>query len=678
MLRRYFIATARIIAIPTLLGLLVGLSGCSNNPYPSGSTATSTLYRAIIDDPKTLDPSVSYVVSEAQIVDLIYPSYFRYHYLKRDPFVLELNFGAEQPRRELYLYDSRENGRMVKRHGESWTFRIKRGLRFQDDPCFARGKGREITAADFIYSFRRMADPAVPCPVLSYFEGKIVGLHEYAEYNRDRAKRGLPADYKRVVEGLQLDPRDPYVFRVLLSQPYPQFRYLMAMHFTTPIPHEALARYGVNFARHPVGSGLYTLDEYWPKLKIVLKKNPNRNREVYPSDGMPGDRKAGLLRDAGKQLPFSDKVVFRVLKEGLTAWNLFMQGYLDWGATQEDFSSTSVSQVMTRQGMLSKGMLERGVGLRRAPSPGVWYFTFNMRDPVVGGYTSERKKLRQAISLALNAQSFIDLYLQGNGTPAQFVIPPGVPGFDPDYSNPYRQYDVSNAKKLLAEAGYPNGINRKTGERLTIYYDNYATGAGGRQVVGQLAKQFDAIGVHLESRSWRYAVYKDKIDNREFQFALQGWVADYPDPENFALLLYGPNSNNKGPNDSTYDSPVYNRLFERMQTMDDGPERMEITRRMRNVAEEDCPLICFYHDDNLMLFNNWLSNVKAHPVANDSIKYYRIGGSRRAHMQQDWNRPNYWPAVVGTVLVIAGILPAAAVVRKRRNRRVRVRPGGTS
>lgn len=120
-------AAVHALAILVFAGVLIGLSGCGNNPYPSGSTAISTLYRAIGDDPKTLDPTVSYVSEEAYIVDLIYPCYFRYHYLKRDPFVLELNFGAEQPRREPYPYTVKERGRTVQKRGESWTFRIKIG-----------------------------------------------------------------------------------------------------------------------------------------------------------------------------------------------------------------------------------------------------------------------------------------------------------------------------------------------------------------------------------------------------------------------------------------------------------------------------------------------------------------------------------------------------------------------
>ncbi|MCL5102659.1 MAG: ABC transporter substrate-binding protein [Armatimonadetes bacterium] len=668
----------RVLAVAIILVLLIVLSGCGNNPYPRGATARPVLYRAIIDDPKTLDPSVSYTVTEAQIVDLIYPAYFRYHYLKRDPFVLELNLGAEQPRREPYVYSVKENGRTVGARGESWTFRIKKGLLFQDDPCFPHGKGRGIKAADFIYSFRRMADPAIPCPVLSFFEDKIIGLHEYADYNRDRQSHGLPADYQRPVEGLQLDPHDPYVFRILLSQPYPQFRYLMTMHFTTPIPHEAPERYGQDFARHPVGSGPYLLEEHSPKLKIVLKANPNRNFEVYPSDGMPGDREAGLLKDAGKQLPFADKIVLRVIKEGLTAWNLFLQGYLDWGATQEDFSAISVNQAMTRQGTLSQGMVDKGVGLRRTSGPVVYYFAFNMSDPVVGGYTPRNRKVRQAISVAFNAQAFIDLYLQGNGRPAQFLIPSGIPGFDPNYRNPYRQYSINKAKKLLAEAGYPGGIDRKTGDRLTIYYDNSATGAGARQVLGQIAKQFEAIGVRMEPRSWQFAVLEDKIDNREFQFVFRGWVADYPDPENFALLLYGPNTKNKGPNVSGYNSPVYNRLFEQMRSMDDGPARMAIIRHLREVAVEDCPWLYLYHTDTLMLFNSWLSNVKPHAVANDVMKYLRVDGPERARLQAEWNKPNYLPAIALVVFLILGTVPAAGVVRKRRNRKVRTHTGGTN
>lgn len=669
----HFTAAARVIAVPVFLGLLVGLCGCGNDPYPPGATARPILFRALPDDPKTLDPTVAYIVSDAQIVDLIYPCYFRYHFLKRDPYVLELNFGAEQPKREPYLYTVTQSGHTVQKHGESWTFRIKRGLRFQDDPCFPHGKGREIKAADFIYSFRRMADPAIPCPVLSYFEDKVIGLHEYAKYNRDRQKHDLPADYRRPVEGLQLDPHDPYTFRILLNQPYPQLRYLMAMHFTTPIPHEAPERYGEDYARHPVGSGPYLLAEYWPRQRVVLKVNPNRNYEVYPSDGAPGDREAGLLKDAGKKLPLTNEIIFTVMREAITGWNLFLQGYQDsWRVTQ-----TNYQQVMTQQGKLSPEMIRKGVRLYRSSGPDIYYFAFNMRDPVVGGYTERHKKLRQAISIAFDAQAFIDLQSQGNGRPAQFLIPADIYGWERNYLNPYRQYNIKKAKRLLAEAGYPNGIDRRTGDRLTIYYDNPETDAAGRQWVGLVAKQFEAVGIRMESRSWRANVFDDKVRNGDFQFIFYGWIGDYPDPENFALLLYGPNGHSKGVNYSSYDNPEYNRMFEQMRSMDDGPERMAIIRRMRDIAVEDCPWIFLYHPDDLAIVNKWLLNVKPHPMAVDTLKYLRVDGRERARLQAAWNKPNYWPAVAIAVFLILGTLPAAEVVRRRRNRKVRVQSGGT-
>ncbi len=646
--------------------LLAVLAGCSNNPYPSGESAGPVVYRALADDPKTLDPSVSYNVDEAAIIDLIYPSYFRYHYLKRNPFVLELSLGAVEPVREAFPYTVAEKGRVVRKPGERWTFRIKRGLRFQDDLAFPSGKGREIVAADFLTSFRRMADPSVSCPVLSFFEDKIVGLHEYVEHNRQRAGEGKKADYQAPIAGLQLDPKDPCTFRILLNQPYPQLRYLMTMHFTTPLAHEAVGKYGTGLSRHPVGSGAYLLSEFRPKQRIVLKANPNRFAEYYPSEGAPGDREAGLLRDAGKRLPLADTIVYSIIREGVTGWNLFLQGYEDsWGVSQ-----TNYQQVMSRQGQLSPEMERRGVRLLRDVTPNLWYFAFNMEDPVFGGYTPERRKLRQAVSLSIDAQAFIDLFSQGHGVPAQWVVPPGIYGYDPEYRNPYRRPDVDRAKKLLSDAGYPKGIDPQTGQRLALYFDTTAQTAAGRQYATLLVRQIKAIGIDVEMRSWRSNVWQDRVDKGEFQFIQYGWFADYPDPENFAFLLYGPNRR-PGPNSAAYNNPGFNRLFEQMRSMDDGPDRLAIINRMRDVVQEDCPWVFQEHSEDLSIHYDWLMNVKPHPVANDTAKYRRVDSEKRARLQEEWNQPVYWPAAVLLLLFVVSAMPAAAVVRNRRRRRVR-------
>lgn len=653
--------------MPLVIGLwCLVLAGCGNNPYPRGQTAEAVLYRSMTDNPRTLDPSVSYTVSEARIIDVIYPSYFRYHYLKRDPYVLELMLGAEEPIREPYALMVTEDGRQVKKTVERWSFRIRQGLRFQDDPCFPGGKGREIIAADFLYAFRRMADPKVPCPVRSFVDDKILGFGEYVAHNQELAEKGQDADYHAEVPGLRLDPDDPYRFEILFSQPYPQLRYLMAMHFTTPIAHEAAEHYGKELARHPVGSGAYVMSEYLPKQRIVLTVNPNRPEERYPSEGAVGDEEAGLLADAGKRLPLADRIVFTFNKESVTGWNLFLQGYMDaWGVGRDNYR-----QVMSQQGQLSEEMVEKGVSLHRAADPNIRYFAFNMKDAVVGGQTQRARKLRQAISTALDSQEFIDLFLQGNGRPAQWIIPPGLFGYDPEFKNPYSQHSVERAKQLLAEAGYPDGIDPATGDRLVIYNDNTAISAAGRQFVGVLKKQIERIGIKLESRSWRPIVWQDRIDKGQFQFASYGWLADYPDPENFVFLLYGQNRR-PGPNAAAYDNPEYNRLFEQMRSMDDSPERLAIIHRMRKLSVEDCPWVYLYHGEGLFITYDWLTNVKPHPVANDTTKYFGIRGEERANRQVAWNRPNYLPGIILVVLWVAGAVPAVAVVRNRRRRRVR-------
>ena len=216
--------------------------------------------------------------------------------------------------------------------------------------------------------------------------------------------------------------------------------------------------------------------------------------------------------------------------------------------------------------------------------------------------------------MAIDVQAAIDLFVSGLGTQAEFLIPPGIFGYEKDYRNPYRQYNVAAAKKLLAEAGYPNGIDPATNDRLSITFDNAATSAAGRQFVIFLKDQFNKIGIRLVSRSSRPEVWQDRVDRGDFQFTHYGWLADYPDPENFVFLLYGPNRR-PGPNSAAYDNPEYNRLFEQMRSMDDGPERLAIIRKMRDIAVEDCPWVFDDHAELLLLHYDWLRNMKRHPIA---------------------------------------------------------------
>lgn len=649
-----------------VLAAVLLFAGCGNNPYPADLTSSRVLFRYLAGELRTLDPTRSYTQDEALIIDGIYQSYFHYHPLKLNPYELRLALGAEEPKREQIPVQVQQEGGTVTVQGERWTFKLRPDLRFQDDPCFPGGKGRQVVAKDVIYSFKRMADPRVQCPVLGFFADKIIGLDRYLAEARARQSRNQPHDFKADVPGLRLDAADPLRFSIVLNQPYPQLRYLMAMHFTAPIPHEAVDTYGSEFARRPVGCGQYVMKEYTPKRRIVLAVNPNRPALYYPDSGEPGDAEAGRLRDAGKQLPLNDGVVFNFITERITRWNFFLQGYLDrYAVTQDNFR-----QVIAPTGDLTAEMKEKGVRLFKSATPNIFYFAFNMTDPVVGGYTEKKRKLRQAISLAIDSQEFIDVLFDGKGTPADWVVPPGIYGYEPEYKNPYKANNIQLGNKLLAEAGYPKGIDPATDERFTLYYDNTATTPEERQFVRLLERQVERLGIQLESRVFRDSTWQDRVDKGQFQFVAYGWLADYPDPENFVFLLYGPNKR-PGPNHAEYKNAEYDRIFEQMRAMEDGPERLELIRKLRAIAVEDAPWIPLRHDEALGLTYDWVSNDKPHGVSNDTMMCWSVDGEMRARKQKEWNRPNFWPLIALLALLGFAAYPAYTAVRARQERRLR-------
>ena len=649
--------------------LAVILAGCANNPYPPGETAEKVQYIAWASDLKTMDPTISYTVNEAAVIDSIYPCFFRYHHLKQVPYELELCLGAAEPKRETFslTVPDPKTGTPTTTTGEQWTFHIKPGLRFQDDPCFPGSKGRDITAADFAYSWRRMADPHLECPVLSFVQDKVLGMDALVKHNEALSKDKKPADYTYPLPGIVLDPKDPYTFQIRLNQPYPQLRYLMTMHFTTPIAHEAATFYGDEFARHPVGSGSFVMSEYHPKQRIILVKNPNRLAETYPTDGDPGDREAGLLQDAGKPLPLVDKIVFVWTKEAVTSWNLFQQGYLDSvGVGQDNFT-----QVLQGPGRLTPAMQKRGIRLRTSAIPGTIYFAFNMKDPTWGGETDKGRKLRQAVSLCIDRQQYIDVSLQGLGQAADGLIPPGIFGYEAAYRNPYSRHDVEKAKQLIAEAGYPGGVDPQTGERLTLNVDSAEAGVSGAQDARLLKQWVEAAGIHVDIKVWQSVTWEDRVHKGQSAFFRYGWYADYPDPENFFQLLYGPNIG--GVNYAQYNNPEFNHLFEQMRSMNDGPERLIVLNQMRSLMERDSPWILFYYPQGMGISYPWLTNNKPHGVANDGARYTNIDPEMRARFQQSNNRPNYGPLLAFVALTVALSLPAAATATARRNRSVRRR-----
>ena len=646
------------------------LAACTNNPYPDADDARSIFYTFFDDPPKTLDPQVAYSVNDHAVIGNVYDTLLEYHYLKRPysliPGLLEA-IPAPEPQ---------PDGRVA------YRLRLREGLLFHPDPCFelfAAGAGpRPVRAADVLFAFQRIADPAVGSPVLETLV-KIEGLREFSEALAKRRKEDPDFAAKRIDEqyreagaiaGLEvLSDRD---LRLVLHEPYPQIRFWLAMPFTTPVAWEAVAFYDGRdgrdlFSEHAVGTGPFRIARYDKRAVIALERapswygarQPGAPGTVYPTEGEPGDVEAGFLDDrAGKPLPFIDGIEFRREKESIPLFTKFLQGYYDLSAIpQESFDR------MVREDALSPEMEAQGMRLAKAPGPDVYYIGFNMDDPVVGKPAGERgRKLRQAMSLVADSEEYTRIFTNGRGIPAQSPIPPGLFGYDPEYRNPFRQVDPERAAKLLAEAGYPKGIDEQSGRPLRLTFDSPSTDTRSMLVFQFWVGAWRRLGLDVEIAATDYNQFQDKVRRGAFQIFQFGWVADYPDPENFLFLLWSgmARSKNGGPNTANFQNAEYDALFEKMKARDDDAERLRLIRQMRALLERERPWIEMVHSERYGLYHSWMSPPKPVGMAFAVDKYRRIDAAQRAEQRSAWNRPIRWPAYalagVAVLVVIPGIL----------------------
>ena len=693
----------------TILTLSIFFLSCGvpNNPYPKSEQNEAIYYSTFSKEPKHFDPAVSYSSDEYRFIQQIYEPPLQYHYLKRPYELIPLTAEAvPEPR-----YFSAD-GKLLPADAPAssiaravYEVQIRSGIMYQPHPCFAKTdngewryrnltvadvKGfrevkdfpvtgtRELIAADYVHQIKRMADPKVSCPISSTLKDYILGMETYSDALAD-GQKDPPFPGVEVV--------DRYTYRVILKAKYPQFVYWLAMPFFSPMPQEAIDFYGqpamternITIDRFPVGTGPYRMDSLVSHKEIVLVKNENFRIDRYPSSGEPSDREAGLLDDAWEIIPFIPKAVYKLEKESIPRWNKFLQGYYDRSGIPSDTFDRVVSFDDTGDPAASEVLKAKHIILRTSVEPTTRYFAFNMLDDTVGGYTPEKQKLRQAISLALEFEEFIEIFLNGRGVMAHSPLPPAIFGYEEGENgiNPYlynwdtltnraTRKSIEVARKLLAEAGYPGGQDSK-GNPLIIAYDNTLNTAGGTTVLTWMRKKLEQIGITMESRTTDYNRFRDKVKNANFQMISWGWHADYPDAENFMFLLYGPNSKalHDGENAANYDNPEFNHLFEQMKNMENSPERLEIIRQMNRLLQRDAPWIFTYHPVSFGLSHQWVKNNKPSSTGYNTLKYLRVDAEQRAENRQEWNQPILWPLWVCLGILILGTIPAVITIWKR-------------
>ncbi len=716
------------LRLPSLSGMRVGwilvvamlsMVGCSNSPYPGEGEESGTIhYRAFITPPKDFDPQRAYTTTDNQFLSLCYERLLRYDYLKR-PVELVPDLAVAVPESE-EMRD--EEGELT---GIRYRFELQPGVMFIDDACFPEGKGRELKAEDFVFVLKRIADPRTNCPVAGSF-GHIKGFDAFrkrvGQLREEREDGSVVELYRDAGELEGVRATGDYTLEITLNAPYPQILYWFAMGFVSAIPWEAVEFYDgrngsnlgsepLEFGQRPVGTGAYRFkwDEYNRDSRIVMVRNENWWGTKYPDRVTPMTRYAakppsasdvemGAWREerAGSPLASIDRVEWYLEREALSYFNKFLQGYYD----SSSVPSEMFDQVIQAD-QLTPEMKERGIRLVKDFGMDVFYIGFNMDDDTVGAPVTfkdatleanrdkeleRRRKLRQAMSLAIDSEEYMRIFANRLGVTAQSPIPPGVFGYDAGYTNKFRVYDpaLTRAKELMVEAGYANGIDASTGEPLRLTFDAGSTDTRSRAVYNFYIDAWKRLGINVELDATDYNKFQQKMHAGTYQVFSWGWVADYPDAENFLFLLYGPNSSKYGdhnPNSSRFENTRYDSLFKRMETLSNedsatwtdsetGQEvsrtRGEIIKEMVQLVEEECPWIPVNHRETYFLFHQWLLDVKPYPMSDSMTRYYTVEREERSVLREVWNRPIRWPVVVVVAGVLLFLIPGIITIRRER------------
>ncbi len=350
-----------------------------------------------------------------------------------------------------------------------------------------------------------------------------------------------------------------------------------------------------------------------------------------------------------------------------------MQGYYDSSAIASDSFDQAIQTDKNGALDLTPEMKGLGLKLEVVVSPGIFYLGFNMLDPVVGGSGERAKKLRQAVSAVIDFEEYIAIFNNGRGLPAQGPIPPGIFGYHDDI-NPITRNRLEEAKALLAQAGYANGRDQNNGQPLLLHYDvPSSSGPDDKSRFDWMRKQFAKLGIQLDIRSTDYNRFQEKMRTGAEQIYMWRWNADYPDPENFLFLLYGPNGKVKfhGENASNYTNPEYDRLFKIMKDMPDSPERDDIIAKMIAIVRQDAPWVFGFFPKEYVLNQQWVGSPKLNPMANGNLKHMNINVELRHQLIEKWNKPRLWP--IGLIIGLLALMLVPVVISYRRRERSAVK-----
>jgi len=586
--------TRRTVALLSAFAGSMLVLGCgrTNQATAKDDPGLKVRYAALGSKIRGLDPGDIGDVTSSLVASQCFETLYQYHYLKR-PYELIPCLAEDMPQ--------------VSDNGLTYTIHLRKGVYFTDDPCFPNGSGRELKVQDFIYAWKRIANIKYLSKNWWIFDGHIVGLDKFRDYTKS-LKGNEAVDYDRPVEGLKA--LDDYTLQIGLTKPWPQATYLLAHLPTAPMAKEAVDHYGDQIMNIAVATGPYKLESWTRGSKLVLVRNPKFREELYPCEGEPGDRGSGLLDTCGKKLPFVDRVEYTIIEEDQPRWLLFMQGKIDASGIPKDF----FAQAVTDQRKLSPQLAAKGIDLVIEEDPSTYWFGFNMEDALIG----KNLPLRRAMSCAWNRAEYIDVFTNNRGIAAKGIFPPMFKEFDRNWVNPWADYSLDRAKKLMQEAIALNG-----GKSLEVTLSMPGTDTTFRQMGQYFQRCMDKIGLKVKVDYSDWPSFQDRIKSKSTQIFAMGWVADYPDGESFLQLFYGPNES-PGPNNFNYHNPEYDKLYQQISVMPDSDTRVKLYRQMERIVCDDCVAILSLHGVAYGPYYKYIRNFKPHAFGYGLMKYIDI------------------------------------------------------
>ena len=501
----------------------------------------------------------------------------------------------------------------VAERGKTYTFKLRKGIYFTPDPAF-KGAPRELIAQDFVYSYMRFVDPANHSAYAFLLEGKLIGLDELAA----EAKRTGRFNYDAKIAGLEAVDR--YTLRFRLKEPDYNFPYIAAHTSLGAVAREVIEAYSDNTMAHPIGTGAYVLKTWIPRAKIILEANPGYRGftwDFQPSDEAWDRELVRVMK--GRQMPQVGSVEIVIIEEAQSRWLSFQQKELDYMNVPDTFAPEALDGAK-----LKPPLAEQGITLYRTNDLDITYTAFNMQDPVLGGMSKEKIALRRAMAMAYDVDKEIEVIRKGQAIHLEMAVPGGVVGHDPNYRSLIR-HDPELANKLLDYFGYKPGKDGwrtlPDGKPLVVRLSTEPSSTN-RELDELWQKSLQAIGVRMDSVVAPFADNRKAAKACKLQMWGQGWIADYPDADNFMQSFYGPNIGQS--NNGCYASKAFDKYYEQSRALPDSPERNRLFLLMSRQMEVDGAQMRHVSRMRNELIRPWIKGFKKHPILQADFQYLDV------------------------------------------------------